>query len=329
MTGSMSRRTVLGSGVALGAAALLTRGQAASAQPASAAPMKPAYGPALVGATFDLLPFQPKIKTYPDAVADWNKTTGTAMRCWKVYYQESDFPAKLDSRLKTIIGQRIQALVSFKPTPDIHSPRGRDDKSRLAHAVAMFKENKLKAEICLWQEVGPRYMKAGQYKDLVEFYAPVIHANHYPLVFDAPGYQGEKEWKAYQPDESLLNGYALDFYCGDFINHGVTLDQFFPLAGHKPVGVWEIGNTASKNFTPSKTDVQHYMDHIKNKLTERLNSGLPVGSVAWYDGPADAKQSGGNEIVGSHPCQLAPTDIFYYRQLYKAVNGKYPKTVNA
>ena len=329
MTGSISRRTVLGSGVALGAAALLTRGQAASAQPASAAPMKPAYGPARVGATFDLYPFKPKIKTYPDAVADWNKTTGTTMTCWKVYYQESDFPAKLDSRLKTIIGQRIQALVSFKPTPDIHSPRGRDDKSRLAHAVAMFKENKLNAEICLWQEVGPRSMKAGQYKDLVEFYAPVIHANHYPLVFDAPGYQGEKEWKAYKPDESLLNGYALDFYCGDFINHGVTLDQFFPLAGHKPVGVWEIGNTASKNFTPSKTDVQHYMDHIKNKLAERLNSGLPVGSVAWYNGPANARQSGGNTIAGTHPRRLAAADILCYRLLYKAVNGKYPVAVSS
>lgn len=331
MTGSMSRRAVLGGGVALGAAALLTRGQRASAQPASSAPMKPAYGPALVGATFDLLPFQPAIDaSYPAAVADWNKTTGTTMRCWKIYFQESKFPTSLETQLKVMIEQGIQALISFKPAP-LDTRQGSEDKARLKNAVEMISGarvngKKLRAEICLWQEIRPKDMKPGQYKDLVHFYAPIIRS-HYPLVFDAPGYQGPKEWAQYKPDDSLLDGYALDFYCGDYVHKGLRLDQFFPLAGHKPVGVWEIGNTASKNFTPTKTDVQHYMDHIKDRLSARLLSGLPVGSVAWYNGPATPQQSGGNEIVGTHPCQLAPTDIFYYRQLYKALNGKYPTTV--
>jgi hypothetical protein len=324
MSGSISRRAMLGGGVALGAAALLTKGQ-----PASADPMKHAYGPALVGATFDLFPFKPDITTYPAAMGRWNKRTGTTMKCWKVYYQESKFPATLDAQLKTIISQGIVALVSFKPTPDIHSPQGRDDRSRLADAVALFKESKLKAQVCLWQEIRPRDMTAGQYKDLVEFYGPVVRGRNYPLVFDAAGYQGPKEWADYKPDDSLLDGYALDFYCGDYVHKGLRLDQFFPLAGDKPVGVWEIGNTASAQFTPSKTDVKNYMDHIRTKLTARLLSGLPVGSVAWYNGPADPKQHGGNEIAGTHPCQLAPTDVFYYKQLYAAINGKFPVSITS
>jgi hypothetical protein len=325
MAGSISRRAVLGGGVALGAAALITRGQ-----PASAQPMKQAYPPARVGATFNLVPFAPAITSYPAAVADWNSTTGTTMKCWKLYYQESKFPTTLplEPQLQVMIKQGIQALISFKPTKDIHSLQGRNDKSQLADAVQLLKANNVQAEICLYQEIGPRDMKPGEYKDLVAFYQPVI-SPHYPLVYDAPGYQGPKEWKAYRPDDSLLDSYALDFYCGDFINHGITLDQFMPLAGSKPVGLWEIGNTASSKFNPTPADVEKYMAHIQSRLTTRLLSGLPVGCVAWYNGPANDKQSGGNEVAGTHPCADAPTDITCYRSLYAAVNGKSPTGISA
>jgi hypothetical protein len=329
MVANLSRRAVLGGGVALGAAAVL----GARAQPAAAAagPMKRVYGPARVGATFGLYPFQPKITNYASAAADWNTTTGTKMSCWKLYYQNSKFPTSPEPQMVVMIKQGIQALISFKPTPLINAAQGRNDRAKLADAVAMLKENKLLGEICLWQEVGPKDMEPGQYQDLVAFYEPVIRP-HYPLVFDASGYQGYREWVAYKPDDSLLDGYALDFYCSDFINHGITLDQFMPLAGEKPVGVWEIGNSASKKFTPTKTDVTKYMDHIIISLTARLLSGLPVGSVAWYDGPAVPSKSGGNginEIVGTHPCALAPVDIALYRQLYAAVNGRLPIIITA
>jgi hypothetical protein len=324
MAGSISRRAVLGGGVALGAAALLTTRE----QPARAQVMTPITGPARVGATFDLYPFEPAIKTYPAAVADWNAKTGTTMNCWKLYFQESKFPTSLEPQMTLMIEQGIQALISFKPTPHIHTSQGQEDTARLTEAVEMLSSaringKKLLAEVCLWQEVGPKDMKPGQYKDLVAHYGPII-SNHFPLVFDAPGYQGQKEWEAYQPDDSLLDGYALDFYCGDFVNRHVRLDQFTPLAGHKPVGVWEIGNTASDNFTPTPTDVKNFMGHITQKLSDRLASGLPVGSLAWYNGPAGAKQSGQNEIVGTHPCQLAALDLQLYRTLYAAVNGKSP-----
>ncbi len=293
--------------------------------------MKPVYGPARVGATFDLLPFQPKITNYPAAVADWNATTGTTMKCWKLYYQEkSKLPTKLplDPQMQLMIKQGIQALISFKPTKNIKSPQGRNDRSQLADAVQLLKANKLLAEICLYQEIRPSDMSPGEYKDLVAFYEPVIRP-HYPLVFDAPGYQGLREWQNYKPDDSLLDGYAIDLYGGDFINHHITLDQFFPLAGEKPVGVWEIGNSASSKFMPSATDLKNYMDHIRERLTARLLSGLPVGSVAWYNGPATPKQSGLNEIAGTHPCALAPDDVVLYRELYEAVNGKLPTTISA
>jgi hypothetical protein len=330
---------MLGGGVALGAAALTARGLPASAdaltsgKPASGGPMQPAYGPALVGATFDLLPFQPKINNYSAAVADWNKTTGTTMRCWKVYYQESKFPAKLDSRLTTIIGQGIQALISFKPAPPSNKSQAHKDYESLQHAMQMLSSaslngKKLHAEVCLWQEIGPKDMTADQYHDLVAFYAKLIRP-HYPLVFDAPGYPGYQEWKAYRPDDSLLDGYALDLYCGDYLHNPEALDQFMSLAGKKPAGIWEIGNTATDKFSPTPADIENYMNHIIDRLTARLMSGLPVGSVPWYNGPATSSQNGQNEIVGVHPYKYASTDIRCYQQLYKAINGKFPTSITA
>lgn len=321
----IGRRAVLGSGVALGAAALLTRGMPASA---SGGPMIPAYGPARVGATFNLLPFGPGIKTYPAAVTDWNKTTGTTMKCWKVYYQKSQFPAKIDAKLTTIIENGIRALISFKPSFHIDKPQGKQDKIKLQKAIEMLSSarvngKKLNAEVCLWQEVGPKDMTAGQYRDLVAFCEPVIHPQ-FPLIFDAPGSQGLQEWEAYRPDDSLLDGYALDMYCGDFIHHDKMLDQFMSFAGKKPAGIWEIGNTATPKFAPGKADIETYMNAITTGLAARLLSGLPVGSVAWYNGPATSSQSGVNEIVGTHPYKYASTDIKYYRELYDAINGKYP-----
>jgi hypothetical protein len=339
MAGSLTRRAVLGGGVSLGAAALLSTGQSASAalsaggRAAGGGPMQPVYGPARVGATFDLLPFQPGITTYPAAVADWNKTTGTATKCWKVYYQESQFPTTLDAKLTTIIENGIQALISFKPSPLIGKPQGQQDKVRLQQAIQMLSSatvggKKLNAEICLWQEVGPKDMTADQYQDLVAFCEPVIHPQ-FPLVFDAPGSLGLPEWQAFRPDDSLLDGYALDMYCSDFIRHDQTLDQFMSFAGKKPVGIWEIGNTASAGFAPSEADIKTYLYAIATSLTARLLSGLPVGSVAWYNGPATASQSGVNEIVGTHPYKFAPTDIQYYGELYHAINGKFPSPITA
>jgi hypothetical protein len=111
MAGSISRRAMLGGGVVLGAVAVTARGLPASAdvftrgKHGGGGPMQPAYGPALVGGTFDLFPFQPKINSYAAAIADWDKTTGTTMKCMKTYYQESKFPTKLDSKLTTLIEQ--------------------------------------------------------------------------------------------------------------------------------------------------------------------------------------------------------------------------------
>ena len=96
------------------------------------------------------------------------------------------------------------------------------------------------------------------------------------------------------------------------------------LAGDLPVGIWEIGNTASASFTPTPDDVTDYMGYIQSTLSGRLNSGLPVGSSTWYNGPADASQTGGNEIAGTDPCSLAATDILQYQILWDGVNGVSP-----
>jgi hypothetical protein len=315
--GGVSRRAVLGGGMALGAAAVL-----AKVPPAAAQQIVPITGPARVGATFSLFPFKPGT-TYPQAVRLWNKTTGTTMRCWKVYYQLREFPTSIDARLQTIIDDGIQALVSFKPAINTKGPDAAADRASLAAAVKMFHKHGLRAEVCLWQEVGPKDMTAQQYHEYVAYYGPVIR-EHYPLVFDAPGYQGPAEWAKYDPGHHQLDGYAVDFYCSDYINHGVRLERIMSLAGRLPVGVWEIGNTANTKFIPTVGDVNNYMGYITSILEERLAKGLPVGSVAWYNGPAIASQGGQNEMVGAHPCERAETDIADYHKLYAKINGRFP-----
>ena len=171
----------------------------------------------------------------------------------------------------------------------------------------------------LWQEVSSRYMTAAQYHAYVQYYGPTIR-RYYPLVFDAPGYRMPSEWRAFNPGREHLDGYALDFYCPDLIRKGHDLAPVFDMAGDLPVGVWEIGNTASSGFMPTPGQLGTYMTYLTTALTGRMAERLPVGSVAWYNGPADAKQSGQNEIAGTHPNPLAPQDIRNYRTLYKAVN---------
>jgi hypothetical protein len=321
---SVSRRALLGGGLVLGAAAAVTAAapvaEARSMRPIK--PMKPITGPARVGGTFDLFPFAAGT-TYPQALRLWNETTGTKLRCWKVYYQPGEFPTDIDAQLQTIIGNGIQALISFKPAIDTKSAAAATDKKKLAAALKMFDAAGLTAEVCLWQEVGPRYMTASQYHRYVAYYGPVVR-HHYPLVFDAPGYQGPAEWANYDPGRDMLDGYAVDYYCGDYVNKGYRLDRLMELAGPLPVGVWEIGNTASSGFLPTADEVTSYLSYITKTLSKRLAKGLPVGSVAWYNGPADGAQSGQNEIVGAHPCKRAAADLADYKKLYDAINGRYP-----
>jgi hypothetical protein len=321
----VSRRAVLGGGLALGTAAALAAVSPAAQAELMIRPMTlatPITGPARIGGTFDLFPFAPGT-TYPRALKLWNETTGTTMRCWKVYYQLRQFPTAIDARLQTIIEHDIQALISFKPAIDTTTAAAATDKKKLTAALTMFKRAGLKAEVCLWQEVGPKDMTAAQYHKYVAYYGPDIR-HYYPLVFDAPGYQGPAEWAKYDPGRHLLDGYAVDYYCPDYVRKGYKLDKIMELAGPLPVGIWEIGNTASASFLPTAAEVTSYLTYITSKLSRRLAKGLPVGSVAWYNGPADAMQGGQNEIVGTSPCKRVKTDLADYKVLYDKINGKFP-----
>jgi hypothetical protein len=321
ISNQMSRRAVLLGGAvlgAVGAAGLVTSGQPAAAQ----ALIPQGVPKARVGATFDLFPFK-KGTTWNQAVDEWNARTGTQMRCWKVYYQDSKFPTSIPagSQLRTIINRRIQALVCFRPA--IVKPGNKAhvnaDFTHMEAALKLFLRSGLDAEICLYQEVGPRDMTAAQYHATVRHYGPMIR-NYYPLTWNAPGYLHPDVWTTYDPGQDQLDGYALDLYGGEFTNKGYNLEPLIKLAGDKPVGVWEIGNTDSNTFFPSKPQLDAYMDYLRKTLAKREAQKLPVGSVAWYMGPADAKQHGQNEIVGTHPNPLVGEDVKKYRELYDAVN---------
>lgn len=55
-------------------------------------------------------------------------------------------------------------------------------------------------------------------------------------------------------------------------------------------------------------------------ITPVSGTGEGNGRRVVGNGPADPKQTGGNEIVGTHPCPEAPLDIALYRKLYAPVN---------
>ena len=321
MSRQISRRDILIGGAALGlGGAFAAAGLATGVRPAAAA--APVFPVARVGATFDLFPFAPGT-TFGQAIDFWNNITGTPMGCMKVYYGPSEFPTTFDTpdhRLPTLVARGIQALISFKPAFS-GAAQMQADLASLTRALQLFQSNGLIAEVCLWQEVGPKDMTATQYHEVVAFYGPAVR-QFYPLIFDVSGSQGPTEWAAYDPGQAQLDGYAADFYCGTFTNQPtIRLEALADLAGSLPVGIWEIGNTASNDFFPTKPQLDAYMKYMTGFLTGRAAAGLPVGSVAWYNGPADANQGGQNEIAGTAPNPLAWADVDDYQTLYDAVNG--------
>lgn len=299
---------MLGGAVAGVAGALLTRVPVlADAPPVISSTI------ARVGATLNLRAFTPGT-TYPQAVEMWNRTTGTEMRCWKIYYEPSQFGASNEGAVKTMISMGIEALISVKPaiTPSA------TDRRAMVSLLKGFHDRGLSAQVCLWQEVGPKDMTAAQYHTYVSYYGPSIR-QYYPLVFDAPGSQGPDEWRAYDPGHSNVDGYAVDYYCSCFTRQtSFRLETLADIAGTLPVGIWEIGNGAAGDFNPTPGQIQAYMQYLQSFLTQRQRANLPVGSVAWFNGPH--KGVNRNEIVGTDPCAEAATDLTCYRTLYDAVN---------
>ena len=316
MNRQLNRRTALiGGGAALGAIGAAALTGAAHADPLLPVTASPMISAPLVGATFDLVPF-PAGTTYDQAVDIWNTTTGTTMHCWKVYFGDSKFPNMIDEQIQTIIKRNIQALLCFKPSP-AQSPA---DLAALDATLRMYSGAQLNAEVTLWQEVGPKDMTATDYAGVVSYYGPTVR-RYYPLVYNAPGYLGPGEWKTYDPGWPNLDGYAVDFYCGDYINKGYRLDMIAELAGPLPIGIWEIGNTASDNFFPTDAQLSEFFGYITGFLTGRAASGGAIGSSAWFNGPATAGQSGLNEIAGTDPNPLAARDIALYQKFYTDIDA--------
>jgi hypothetical protein len=287
----------------------------------------PVTGTGKVGGTFNLYPFNGQtgpgeLAEWKSAINEWNTKTGTKKACGKVYFTPNEIPT-LVPQLQAFIDLGIQAMISVKPAIGTTEGGTAAAKTALANAIKAFHTAGLDAEVTLWNEVGPRNMSASKYHQYVQYYGPVIR-EYYPLIFDVESYLGPAEWANYNPTHAYVDGYAIDFYCSDYVKNDIRLGPLLTLAGDLPVGVWEIGNTSHPGFTPTPKQLNSYMSHIQSTLTGRLAKGLPVGSNAWYNGPADASQGPGNEIVGQHPCSLASQDITDFDTLWKAVNGKSP-----
>jgi hypothetical protein len=309
MSGELSRRAVLGGAVTGVAGALLSRVPVLAATP----PVTGSARQARVGGTLNLRAF-PSGWTFPQAVQMWNWKTGTQMRCWKIYYEVGQFGTTNEQAVQTMIQMGIQALISVRPS----IKPSRTDRDAMMALLNGFKQRGLQAEVCLWQEVGPKDMTAAQYHCYVNYYGPYIR-QVYPLVFDGPGWLGPTEWQDYAPNRSDFDGYAVDYYCSTFWDYTTfKLEGLIDLAGPLPIGIWEIGNTASPRFFPTTGQIDGYMSYLQSFLTQRLASGLPVGSVAWYNGPHQGHTK--NEIVGTDPNPEAPVDISAYDNLYRAVN---------
>lgn len=262
-----------------------------------------------MGGTLSLRTF-PGGTTYEQALVAWNQKTGTDLQCWKIYYQEGEFGTGNDAQVQTMVDGDIQALISVKPSIKPSS----SDRAALSTLLAGFQRRGLNAQVCLWQEIGPKVMTAAQYHTYVRYYGPAIR-QFYPLVFDAPGHVDPRVWKEYDPGHSQVDGYAVDYY-GSAYAAGGRLEEMAALAGSLPLGIWELGNTVPP-AKPSTSQVQRYLAYVNSFLTRRKNQGLPVGSVAWYNA---ASQGTLNEIVGTDLCPWASIDLAAYHQLYWSLN---------
>lgn len=281
----VSRRALLrglGTGAALAAApGLLTSAHAGAATTAGPGSLTLATRGGRHGATLELGAFPPGT-TWAEAIADWERYTGTTIKASKVFVPPRVFPTSISSEISTFIRRGIKALLSFKPACD---PPVKTDLAALDRTLQMYRNAGLTAAVTLWQETEQRVMTPYRFRRVFEYYGPAVR-KYYPLVFDAPGSGGHTNWTDYYPGDSLVDAVAVDYYATAYVA-GNRLDAIAAIADQanppKPFGIWEMGNGGATP-SPTKTQVRSYFSYIQSLMAGRLQAGKRNAAMVWYNG---------------------------------------------
>jgi hypothetical protein len=234
----------------------------------------------LHGATLTLAAF-PSGTTWAQAIADWESYTGTTIKASKIYNSPGVFPTSIGTKIQTLIGGGIKALLSFKPS---FNPPTSADLAALAATLQMYQGAGLTATVTLWPEAQDQ-MTASQFHRVVQYYGPTVR-KYYPLAYDAAGSRGPANWKKYYPGALLIDVVAIDYYATAYAK-GITLDTIVAIADNasppKPFGIWEMGNSTSTT-SPPQSQIQNYFSYLQSVMAGRLQAGKANAEIAWYNG---------------------------------------------
>src|SRR6266568_4271691 len=214
------------------------------------------------------------------AVTNWQALIGRPVTCQKWY--TGGFPLTPDSVIQACIDLGMTCYLCYSPP---FSPPTAAAFNSLQASLQAFKNAGLAGKVVLWQEIEDRGLSPAQYKAMIQFYEPAVHAV-FPggLVHDAAGSK-HLLWASYFPAtlgiDSLIDEYGIDFYANTYAS-GTRLGAYAALvaATGKRLGVMEMGSSIGNAVVPPDTgpgSVTEYFQHVT-----AIAAANPPGSFMWY-----------------------------------------------
>src|SRR6266581_3648538 len=214
------------------------------------------------------------------AVTNWQALIGRPVTCQKWY--TGGFPLTPDSVIQACIDLGMTCYLCYSPP---FNPPTTAAFNSLQASLQAFKNAGLNGKVVLWQEIEDRGLTPAQYKAMIQFYEPAVHAV-FPggLVHDAAGSK-HLLWASYFPAtlgiDSLIDEYGIDFYANTYAS-GTRLGAYAALvaATGKRLGVMEMGSSIGNAVVPPDTgpgSVTEYFQHVT-----AIAAANPPGSFMWY-----------------------------------------------
>jgi hypothetical protein len=216
------------------------------------------------------------------ATTRWEGLVGRTVTCSKWYAGPSNFPTQADTAINGALDLGMTLYLCYMPA---FNPPTTADFNGLKASLQAFKNMGLTAKVELYQEIEEHAPTPAQYKALVQFYEPAVHAV-YPggLVHGSAAGPGLTAWTAYFPTTlgigSLIDEYGIDFYASAYARLNRRLDGYAALvaATGKKLGVTEMGSSIADQVVPPDSVVAEYVQHVMDIAT--IN---PPGSFMWYE----------------------------------------------
>ena len=215
------------------------------------------------------------------AITNWQALVGRTVTCQKWY--TGGFPTVPDDVIQASINLGMTCYLCYMPP---YNPPTTAAYNSLQASLQAFKDAGLvNGKVVLFQEVEDHAPTPAQYKAVVQFYEPAIHAV-YPggLVHDAAGSKPALH-QAYFPTTlgigNLVDEYGIDFYANTYAS-GARIDAYVALvaATGKRLGVMEMGSSIGTAPVPPDTGPGSVTEYFR--YVTRIAAANPPGSFMWY-----------------------------------------------